>query len=142
MRVDRCYRIVEIRHERRYRKYDPFILAYVATQVYYMSYPQKTRDKLPWWVVIETKSRSRVDNQYMLLVAYQEDNMSNVNAMVDHDVSIQNLPSDIGHYEDVDVNILDVSETREEDEENDEGEEDTEAKDEEFEDFISDEDEN
>ena len=68
--------------------------------------------------------------------------MSNVNAMVDHDVSIQNLQPDVGHYEDVDVNILDVSETREEDEENDEGEEDTEAKDEEFEDFISDEDEN
>ena len=43
MRVNKSYGIVEIRHDRRYNKYDPFILAYVATQVYYMSYPQKIR---------------------------------------------------------------------------------------------------
>jgi len=54
---------VEIQHDKRYRKYDPFILGYVATQVYYMSYPQKTRDKLPWWIVIKTKLRFGVDNQ-------------------------------------------------------------------------------
>ena len=132
MRVNRCYGIVEIRHDRQYRKYDPFILAYVAPQVYYMSYPQKTRDKLPWWIVIKTKPRSRVDNQYMLPLAYQEENMSNVNGMVDHDASIQNLRSDVGHYKDVDFNIFDVSETREEDEENDEEEEEIEEEDEEF----------
>jgi len=57
-----CYGIFEIRHDRRYEKYDPFILAVVATQVYYMPYPQKTRDKLLWWVVIRTKPRSRVNN--------------------------------------------------------------------------------
>ena len=123
MRVNRCYGIVQIRHDRRYRKYDPFILAYVATQVYYMSYPQKTRNKSPWWIVIKTKPRSRVDNQYMLPVVYQEDNMSNVNIIVDDDVSIQNMRSDVGHYEDVDVDILDVNETREEDEENDDDDE-------------------
>jgi len=141
MRVNKSYGIVEIRHDRRYNKYDPFILAYVATQVYYMSYPQKTRDKLPWWVVIKSKPRSRVDNQYTLPVAYQEDNMSDVNFMADHDVSIENLRRDLGHYEDIDVNILDVSETREEGENDEEEDDEVEAEDEEFEDFISDEDE-
>jgi len=107
-----------------------------------MSYPQKTRDKLPWWVVIKTKPRFRVDNQYMFQVAYQEDNISNVNAMADHDVSIQNLRYDVGHYEDIDVNILDVSEAKEsEEKENNDEEEEVKAEDEEFEDFISDEDE-
>jgi len=77
----------------------------------------------------------------MLPVAYQEENMSNVNGMVDHDASIQNLRSDVEYCEDVDFNIFDVSETREEDEENDDEEEEIEEEDEEFEDFISDEDE-
>ena len=43
-----------------------------------MPYPQKTRNKSPWLVVIKTKPRSRVDNQYMLKVAYQEESMSSV----------------------------------------------------------------
>ena len=77
----------------------------------------------------------------MLPVAYQEENMSNVNGMVDDDASIQNLRSDVEHYKDVDFNIFDVSEKREENEENDEEEEEIEEEDEEFEDFISDEDE-
>jgi len=105
-----------------------------------MSHPHKTRDKSPWWIVIKTKPRSRVDNQYMLPVAYQEDNMSNVSTIVDNDVSIQNMRSEVGHYEDVDVDILDVNETIEEDEENDDDEEELEVGDEDFEDFISDED--
>ena len=77
----------------------------------------------------------------MLPLAYQEENMSNVNSTVDHDSSTQNLRSDVRHYEDVDFNILNVSETREEDEENDEVEEEIGEDDGEFEDFISDEDE-
>ena len=61
--------------------------------------------------------------------------------MADHDVSIQNLQYDVGHYEDIDLNILDVSETREEEENDEEEEEEAEAEDEKFEDFIGDEDE-
>ncbi|KAJ8425840.1 hypothetical protein Cgig2_008292 [Carnegiea gigantea] len=48
---------------------------------------------------------------------------------------------DLGHYEDIDVNILDVSETREEEEHDEEEDDEVEAEDEDFEDFISDEDE-
>ncbi|KAJ8424619.1 hypothetical protein Cgig2_034185 [Carnegiea gigantea] len=67
--------------------------------------------------------------------------MSDVNFMADHDVSIENLRHDLGHYEDIDVNILDVSETRGEEENDEEEDDEVEAEDEEFEDFISDEDE-
>ena len=49
--------------------------------------------------------------------------MSDVNVMADHDVSIENLRCDLGHYEDMDLNILDVSETREEEDDDEEEEE-------------------
>ncbi|KAJ8436753.1 hypothetical protein Cgig2_009727 [Carnegiea gigantea] len=67
--------------------------------------------------------------------------MSYVNVMADHNVSIENLRYDVGHYEYINLNILDVSETREEEENDEEKKEEVEEEDEEFEDFISDEDE-
>ncbi|KAJ8420202.1 hypothetical protein Cgig2_029430 [Carnegiea gigantea] len=66
--------------------------------------------------------------------------MSNVDVMADHDVSTKNLRYDVGHYEDIDLNVLDVSETRENEENDEEKEEEEEAEEEEFDDFISDED--
>jgi len=51
MRVHPRYGIVEIRHDKRYKKYDPFILVDVATQVYYMPYPQKTRNNHLGWLL-------------------------------------------------------------------------------------------
>ncbi|KAJ8427511.1 hypothetical protein Cgig2_017252 [Carnegiea gigantea] len=62
--------------------------------------------------------------------------MCNVNVIVKHDVSIQNLGYDVGYYEDVDINVLEVNEAREKDEE----EEEIKEEEEELEDFISDED--
>lgn len=58
VKVHKDYGIVEIRHTRQYGRYDPFIFASVATQVYYMPHPEKTRDKQDWWVVIGTKPMS------------------------------------------------------------------------------------
>ena len=50
-RVHECYQIVDIHINRSYGKYDPFVLASQATQVYYMPYPslkQDLRDLLDW----------------------------------------------------------------------------------------------
>ncbi|KAJ8440286.1 LOW QUALITY PROTEIN: hypothetical protein Cgig2_031600 [Carnegiea gigantea] len=66
---------------------------------------------------------------------------SGIRVPLKHDVSIQNLRYDVRHYEDIDLNILDMSETREEEESDEEEEEEKEEDEEEFEDFISDEDE-
>ncbi|KAM3374327.1 hypothetical protein P3S68_013041 [Capsicum galapagoense] len=39
------YKLVDINHRRRYKKYEPFILAMQATQVCYVPYPSKKKDK-------------------------------------------------------------------------------------------------
>jgi len=68
--------IVELHHHKRYLNYDPFILAVNTIQIYYMPYPQKINEKVYRWVVIKTKARSMVDDQYTLEVTYQ-DGLSN-----------------------------------------------------------------
>ena len=85
MKVHPLYGIVEIRHNRRYAKYDPFIFAQQAVQVYYAPYPAGLRDKSGWWVVIKTKPRGVIDDSHQLAVAYQGEEMSFVTEVVDHD---------------------------------------------------------
>ncbi|KAH0696514.1 hypothetical protein KY290_013884 [Solanum tuberosum] len=51
-KVDHQYNIIEVKHTKKYRSYDPFIIAQHAKQVYYASYPLR-RDKADWWVVIK-----------------------------------------------------------------------------------------
>jgi len=58
-------------------------------------------------VDIKTKPRSKVDNQYMLKVAYQEESMSSVDTIGEEDISNRNLRY-VGNYEDLDVDILTV----------------------------------
>ena len=38
-------------------KYEPFVLAMQATQVYFYSYPSLQKDKVDWWVVSKIKPR-------------------------------------------------------------------------------------
>ncbi|KAK6786438.1 hypothetical protein RDI58_014963 [Solanum bulbocastanum] len=51
-KMDHQHNIIELKHTRKYRSYDPFIIAQNAKQVYYASYPLH-RDKVDWWVVIK-----------------------------------------------------------------------------------------
>ncbi|KAM3398451.1 putative protein isoform X3 [Capsicum galapagoense] len=55
------YKLVDINHRRRYKKYEPFILAMQATQVCYVSYPSKKRDKDDWVAVLKIKPRNVVE---------------------------------------------------------------------------------
>ncbi|KAM3265644.1 hypothetical protein P3L10_002638 [Capsicum annuum] len=52
------YKLVDINHHRRYKKYEPFILAMQATQVCYVSYPSKKKDKDDWVAVLKIKPRN------------------------------------------------------------------------------------
>ena len=54
-RVHPKYNFVEVNHRRRFNKYEPFVLAQQATQVYYCPYPGLRRDKANWWVVTKIK---------------------------------------------------------------------------------------
>lgn len=67
------YNIVEINHTKRYLAYDPFIIAHNTRQVYYLSYPGRSRST--WKAVIKTKPRGRleVDGEEETNEAYQVD---------------------------------------------------------------------
>ena len=68
--------LIEVHRTRRYRKYDPFIFPNTASQVYFMSHADRSRDRANWLVVIPTKSRVRVDKQYTLPIAYQQTDLT------------------------------------------------------------------
>jgi len=60
-RTHKDYKIVEVNHSKRYGRYDPFILAQNARQVYYLQYPGRARSN--WRVVVKTKPRGLVETQ-------------------------------------------------------------------------------
>ena len=61
IRIHKEYGIVDIKQNARYPKFDPFIIAQHATQVYYVPYPGRTPSQMNWRCVIKTRPRSRVD---------------------------------------------------------------------------------
>ncbi|XP_058758797.1 uncharacterized protein LOC131632049 [Vicia villosa] len=70
------YKIVNIKMDKRYRPYDPFILAQNARQVYYVPYPEMCRDMHGWCAAITTKPRGRVEiDNIEDEVPYQSDGM-------------------------------------------------------------------
>ncbi len=80
IRVHQQYGIVEVRDGRRYGKFDPFILASQADQVYYTHYPTKSRDKTGWLAVLKIKPRRIVHNNVADVEdAYQEELQAGVN---------------------------------------------------------------
>jgi hypothetical protein len=60
-RVQKQYNIVDIKMNKRYRQYDPFILAQKARQVYYVAYPEMCRNLRGWCAAITTKPRGHVE---------------------------------------------------------------------------------
>ncbi|XP_074299065.1 uncharacterized protein LOC141630087 [Silene latifolia] len=74
MRVHEQYKLVEVNRTRTYSKYDPFILAHQAHQVYFATYPSTTNDRNQnaWCAIFKTKARSQVDTTF-----FQEENVSN-----------------------------------------------------------------
>lgn len=57
------YNLIEIKHTSHYHKYDPFVLAKQALQVYYAPYPSLKRDKADWSAVFKTKARFTFDGK-------------------------------------------------------------------------------
>ena len=55
---------------------DPFVLSTLATQVYYLKYPGRIRDKIEWAVVTKIKPREIVQVHNNIEVAHQEDLMN------------------------------------------------------------------
>lgn len=55
------YNIVDIKMSRWYDRYDPFILAQKARQVYYVPYPEMCKVMRGWYAAITTKPRGHVE---------------------------------------------------------------------------------
>ncbi|XP_045791903.1 uncharacterized protein LOC123886649 [Trifolium pratense] len=73
------YDIVDIKMNRKYDLYDPFIIAQKARQVYYVPYPEMRRDKCGWCAVIQTKPRGRVEvDDVDENIPYQNEDMTHV----------------------------------------------------------------
>lgn len=61
LNVHEQYKLIEINHSKKYPKYDPFVLSYQVSQVYYAPYPSLSRGRVQWWAVFQTKARSSIE---------------------------------------------------------------------------------
>jgi hypothetical protein len=107
-RVHPKYKLVEIDQKKKYKKYDPFILAQQAIQVYYTKIPSLKRDKVDWRAVCKTKARRKIEQhwtereqQWSDTVAFQQDNVSE---------SIEPVTYDIANLRDPSGVVIDVDE--------------------------------
>ena len=62
-RVHEKYKLVDVNRKRFYTKYDPFILAQQASQVYYVHYPSVRKDMVDWLAVCKTKAKRIFDTR-------------------------------------------------------------------------------
>jgi len=127
-RMDSKYGIVDIRMDRRYMPFDPFIIAHNVRQVYYVSYPISRTKKRGWCVAIKTKPRGRIDSDDVEVEEpYQFNEMSHMNEVIEVEqvLGLQDLEANL---EEVDLNNVSSFEdqmdeqTNEWDEDNEEGE--------------------
>ena len=99
-KVHNEYGLVEIHKKRRFQKYEPFILAQQAQQVYYVEYPgKKTKyqmsERANWLAVCKVKARSMIESSN---VAYQEDEVRHSSNVIIDD-NIEELDLETNDYE-------------------------------------------
>ncbi|KAL6581941.1 hypothetical protein OROMI_005955 [Orobanche minor] len=102
-KVDPYYKLVEINHKRRFNRYEPFILATQATQVYYCTYPSLKRDKVDWWAVCKVKARSTVQFiEESISASFQEETIDTpASVHVDNDqISLNDVNNELVELED------------------------------------------
>ena len=100
-RVDPKYGTVEIRMDKSYNLFDPFISAHNVRQVYYVPYPTIRRDKRGWCVAIKMKPRGYIESDHVQDdVPYQVEEMSHVNEVIEVE-SISELQDLRGGVEEV-----------------------------------------
>ncbi|GAB2287573.1 hypothetical protein Dimus_037939 [Dionaea muscipula] len=127
MKVHPHYNLVEINHKKKYMKYEPFVLAQQAGQVYFTAYPSKKNDKRDWWAVCKVKERGAIDGPPQ---TYQEEVIempSQIATIVDEPNSLVHPDGEFINLEDVEV---DDGDGDAEDDENDEIDYETDASDE------------
>ncbi|XP_015158428.1 uncharacterized protein [Solanum tuberosum] len=143
------YKLVDVNHRRRFKKYEPFILAMQATQVCYMSYPSRKRDKDDWLAVLKVKPRDVIESPDEGGITVVESNLPfqveevevheiDMNIIVDEDIPLHDPNGEtiemaepinedllLDHHELEEETTEDEGETEEEDDEEFEDEIDT-----------------
>ena len=92
------YKLMDVNHKRIFNRYEPFLMAVQATQVYYCTYPSLSRDKSDWWAVCKIKARSNIEvptsqqssENLAIAPAFQEDDINNIE-LVHVDEDLENL---------------------------------------------------
>ncbi|XP_057773074.1 uncharacterized protein LOC130992454 [Salvia miltiorrhiza] len=59
--IDTDFKLVSLNHTRRYKKYDPFVLASQVVQVFHCPYPSTNQSKKNWWSACKVNARSKVE---------------------------------------------------------------------------------
>lgn len=69
--------------DRRYKKYDPFIMSHIVRQVYYVPYPSIVTHKRGWCFVNKTKPLDHIEIDDLVEdVAYQVDEVEQINDVI------------------------------------------------------------
>lgn len=81
------YKLVSVNYRRRYNKYEPFVLATQAVQVYYCPYPSLKQSTKDWWDVCKIKARANVEvsdesSSSIVPPPFQEDEMPLITSVV------------------------------------------------------------
>jgi hypothetical protein len=107
IKIDPKHKIVDIRMDKRYNSYDPFILTSKCCQVYYVPYPSHHRRKRGWCSAIKTKPRGQIEKEVSdIEVPYQDDEMSHVPEVIEVDPVTNLVDREVdGHQIDAEVLI-------------------------------------
>ncbi|KAK9094890.1 hypothetical protein Scep_026359 [Stephania cephalantha] len=103
-RAHRKLHLIEVHRNRRLNKYEPFILAMQACQVYYLPYPSLRRDRYEWLAVCNLHPRLAVEQTIVGNVeervprdtAFQEDQIADGVVEVDNELTITSLRDSSG----------------------------------------------
>jgi hypothetical protein len=79
-RIHHQYKLVDVNNKRSYPKFDPFVLAHQAQQVYFATYPGTKKSKSDWMAVCKIKTRHVIDVP-IVDRAYQEEVDNSTTAM-------------------------------------------------------------
>ena len=80
------YKIVEVNTLKEYSKYDPFVLAKQASQVYFVPFPSKKKDKVNWRAVLKVRAK-KFDPSYTTMKEAEEDAAFQEDEVEVHEIS-------------------------------------------------------
>lgn len=110
-KIDLFSKIVDIRMDKRYNAFDPFIMAHNVKQVYYVPYPSFQQRKRGWCAAIKTNPRGHIETNIPIEeAAYQDNEMSSVPNVVEVEPITGLLVDQEVDGQEVEVNLLDDNE--------------------------------